>query len=916
VIEGIRFRNVDEDPSTVTRNVELVVREDFLTDRFGEPVSTGIVVNAVNDEPVISGIGSTDMLAYTEGDGPVVIDVGTAISVTDPENDDIGEATVRITANRVGTEDRLECPASLASGLACTPSGSSDTLTISGTGSLAAYADALRGVTYENLSTAPTESTRTVAFQVTDAGGAASSAPTQAIAVSGLDDDAPLLQLDGADLAYTEGDGAVAVSPSATLTDNDNTTVASGSVTIGSGYASGQDFLACPGVGPSCSTADGGRSLVLGAGTISEYVSALRALTFANTSQAPAEGDRRVDVEVVDPNGLSSGVRSRTVAVTGVNDPPAITVDADPATVDEDTAYAFAPTVSDADDSSFTFELVRAPAWLALDPATGGVSGTPGEGDAGGTVEIEVTDAGGNTASGAQSATGSWTIQVVPINDAPAITSTPAAQADEQGTYTYALAVDDPDDPNDGSGALQFSLPTAAPGMTVSPTGVVEWPVVGSAGDSYDVTVRVIDGGEDGAAAAEQTWTIAVVRADDDGDGVPNGPDNCPATPNADQDDADGDGAGDACDPDEDNDGVFDSAIEFGVEQAGQAGVFVAAEAGEVTVSAALVPALPGVEPAWDWSGTDEAVMELPGFVQSDTPATESTGATSAIRFDPATLDPRRHVIDLLVQVDEATTRNTIVIDVRAGATAPADADGDNVPDVRDAAVASSVVLNGVGNGISPRAVGEMLEVDGDARLRVGRLGLDAAAARSDRDAVGALLTTGEVQAVLGERPPGDGSVNVGGWFDFEVHALPAPGASARVVLPLQSALRADARYMKRRPGEGWGALRVQGGDAIASAPRDNGLCPAPDADAWTPGLTPFHRCVRLTLTDGGPNDADGAANGVIRDPGGVVVPAGAPPAAEEELGGGALGLSLLGGLGGLLWAWRRRRAGPAGRAA
>jgi penicillin-binding protein 1A len=37
--------------------------------------------------------------------------------------------------------------------------------------------------------------------------------------------------------------------------------------------------------------------------------------------------------------------------------------------------------------------------------------------------------------------------------------------------------------------------------------------------------------------------------SDSDGDGVPDGPDNCPAVPNPDQSDGDGDGIGDACDP-------------------------------------------------------------------------------------------------------------------------------------------------------------------------------------------------------------------------------------------------------------------------------------------------------------------------------------------------------------------------------
>ena len=46
---------------------------------------------------------------------------------------------------------------------------------------------------------------------------------------------------------------------------------------------------------------------------------------------------------------------------------------------------------------------------------------------------------------------------------------------------------------------------------------------------------------------------------DDDGDGVSDDTDNCPLTINPDQEDFDGDGAGDLCDTDADNDEVLDA---------------------------------------------------------------------------------------------------------------------------------------------------------------------------------------------------------------------------------------------------------------------------------------------------------------------------------------------------------------------
>ncbi len=56
----------------------------------------------------------------------------------------------------------------------------------------------------------------------------------------------------------------------------------------------------------------------------------------------------------------------------------------------------------------------------------------------------------------------------------------------------------------------------------------------------------------------EALTSLMTPLADQDRDGIPDALDNCPTVPNSDQKDTDGDGEGDACDLDDDNDGLSD----------------------------------------------------------------------------------------------------------------------------------------------------------------------------------------------------------------------------------------------------------------------------------------------------------------------------------------------------------------------
>lgn len=147
--------------------------------------------------------------------------------------------------------------------------------------------------------------------------------------------DAPVITI-GAGPVTTAEQTAVFVVPALTLTDIDSATLAKATVQITGNYYSAEDVLSFTDtamIHGVFDTASGTLTLTAIAGqspTLTDFQTALRSVTYSDTSDAPSTSPRTLTVTVQDPDGTAhlgqdSGSGVVTLNVTAVNDAPVIT---------------------------------------------------------------------------------------------------------------------------------------------------------------------------------------------------------------------------------------------------------------------------------------------------------------------------------------------------------------------------------------------------------------------------------------------------------------------------------------------------------------------------------------------------------------------------------------------------------------
>ena len=103
-------------------------------------------------------------------------------------------------------------------------------------------------------------------------------------------------------------------------------------------------------------------------------------------------------------------------------------------------------------------------------------------------------------------------------------------------------------------------------------------------------------------------------------------------------------------------------------------------------------------------------------------------------------------------------------------------------------------------------------------------------------------------------------------------------------MVPLSVGLPEGAVYRKYSTLGGWANFVENGANGLSSTMSVEGVCPELGSDAYTLGLTVGDNCLALLVEDGGPNDADGVANGTLVDPGGIAIKYIGTPSDSSEI--------------------------------
>ncbi len=322
-LRSITYRNSAVTPNTATRTVSFSVNDGSKT---SSAVTRNITVAAIDQTPVATTSGGSANFNLSGPATPVTVD--NAITVTDLDNSTLASATVAITGNFHAGEDVLAFSNNGSMGnITASYDSSTGVLTLSSSGATATLAQwqaALRAVTYLDNAATPDTTTRTIGFTVSD--GSKTSATTSRNVTLLAVNLAPQATASGgnATFAINGSPTPVVVDSGITVSDLDNSTLTSATVSISGGFHSGEDVLAFSNNGSTMGNITGSYNSSTGVltlssngatATLAQWQAALRAVTYRYTPGTPDAATRTISF-VVNDGTVDSNVASRSVTLT------------------------------------------------------------------------------------------------------------------------------------------------------------------------------------------------------------------------------------------------------------------------------------------------------------------------------------------------------------------------------------------------------------------------------------------------------------------------------------------------------------------------------------------------------------------------------------------------------------------------
>ncbi|HEX8521233.1 MAG TPA: hypothetical protein VF669_03185, partial [Tepidisphaeraceae bacterium] len=288
-----------------------------------------ITVDAINDAPTLVTTGGTS--SFTENGGPIIVDA--VIVVDDIDNATLSGAVAQIVGYVPG-EDVLGF--TNQNGIVGLWDSITGTLTLLGSASVSDYQQALRSITYNNTSEAPSAAARTIRFTVND-GALDSATADKSVSVTAIND-APVITTPAAQvtdedvtLVFSSGNGnAISLGDVDALSNDLQVTlsVSQGLLTLAS--TTGLGFITGDGTNDATMTFTG---------TLAQINAALNGLSYLGSANYNGADALNISVNDLGHNGNGGALTdsaSVPITVQAVNDAPVNSVPG-PQSTNEDT---------------------------------------------------------------------------------------------------------------------------------------------------------------------------------------------------------------------------------------------------------------------------------------------------------------------------------------------------------------------------------------------------------------------------------------------------------------------------------------------------------------------------------------------------------------------------------------------------